>query len=100
MTLIMDAAVDTEKKIILITGATGYIGRRLVEILLDRSDLRAKVLVRNRHKLAASVVDKVEVIEGDTFNMTALQQATEGVDIALTPSIQWGRIGIFGNSTK
>lgn len=78
----MGAAVDIEQKTILITGATGYIGRRLVEVLQNRSDLRLRVLVRNRHKLAASVVDKVELVEGDTFNMTALQQATEGVDTA------------------
>ncbi|MGB3223173.1 MAG: SDR family oxidoreductase [Desulforhopalus sp.] len=82
MALIMGADVDIEQKTILITGATGYIGRRLVEVLQNRSDLRLRVLVRNRHKLAASVVDKVELVEGDTFNMTALQQATEGVDTA------------------
>ncbi|MGB3209538.1 MAG: SDR family oxidoreductase [Desulforhopalus sp.] len=72
----------TEKKMILITGATGYIGRRLVNSLQDRSDLRLRVLVRNRHKLVASVADKVDIVEGDTFSTDALRQATEGVDTA------------------
>lgn len=76
------AAVNIVKKTILITGATGYIGRRLVEELQNRDDLQLRVLVRNRQKLAASVVDKVEIVEGDTFNTTALQQATDGVDTA------------------
>ena len=76
-----DAAI-TEQKTILITGATGYIGRRLVAALQGRSDLRLRVLVRNRHKLAASVADKVDLVEGDTFDTAALQRATEGVDTA------------------
>jgi hypothetical protein len=31
-----------------------------------RSNLRLKLLVRNRHKLAVSVMERVEVVEGDT----------------------------------
>lgn len=70
------------QKIILITGATGYIGRRLVEALQHRKEFRLRVMVRNRHKLAAAVIDKVDIVEGDTFDPVALQQATRDVDTA------------------
>lgn len=70
------------KKKILITGATGYIGRRLKDRLLAREDIDIRLLVRNRGKLRASVVDRVEVVEGDTFQKKALEKALAGVDVA------------------
>lgn len=69
-------------KNILITGATGYIGRRLKDRLLTRPDLRIRLLVRNRNKLRASVLGRVEVVEGDTFQAKALEQALAGIDVA------------------
>jgi len=69
-------------KKILITGATGYIGRRLKECLLQRTDLAIRLLVRNRKKVRLSVVNKVEIVEGDTFNREALLQALQGIDVA------------------
>ena len=69
-------------KNILITGATGYIGRRLKERLLQRADLSIRLLVRNRKKVRSSVVNKVEIVEGDTFNREALLQALKGIDVA------------------
>jgi len=66
----------------LITGATGYIGRRLKDRLLERGDLSIRLLVRNKNKLRPSVLNKVEVVEGDTFNKGSLLKALEGVDVA------------------
>jgi len=40
-----------EKCKVLITGATGYIGRRLKDRLLKRPELALRLLVRNRHKV-------------------------------------------------
>lgn len=68
------------KKKILITGATGYIGRRLLYKLLKRNDLDIRVLVRNRNKLAVAVRDQVETIEGSTFDTKSLDLALQGVD--------------------
>lgn len=67
---------------ILVTGATGYIGRRLVARLLDHPDITVRVLVRNRYKLQAAVQDRVEIVEGDTFNEESLKQGLAGVDTA------------------
>lgn len=69
-------------KKILVTGATGYVGRRLEERLLDRSDLSVRVLVRNRNKVRASVLGRVEIVEGDTFDPAVLARALEGVHTA------------------
>lgn len=71
-----------DAKKVLLTGATGYIGRRLKEKLLSRDDLDLTLLVRNAAKVRASVQERVRVVEGDTFNAEALQQATQGVDTA------------------
>lgn len=67
---------------ILVTGATGYIGRRLVERLLERPDIEVRVLVRNRNKLQAAVIDRVTVVEGDTFQPQRLASALAGIDTA------------------
>jgi uncharacterized protein YbjT (DUF2867 family) len=67
---------------ILITGATGYIGRRLQERLLQRTDLAIRLLVRNRKKVRTSVAQQVEIVEGDTFNRDTLVQALQGRDVA------------------
>lgn len=73
---------DIRRSKILITGATGYIGRRLKERLLQRTDLSLRLLVRNRDKVRPDVLEKVEVIEGDTFNPIALEKAVRNIDVA------------------
>src|SRR6266699_1203603 len=63
---------------ILITGATGYIGRHLVSRLVDQGP---RCLVRNTSR-AASILpaDKVELVEGDTTQPASLEAAVRGVD--------------------
>jgi len=67
---------------ILITGATGYIGRRLTEKLLDRDDLSIRLLVRNKKKLSALVQSRADIAEGDTFTRDKLLAALQGIDTA------------------
>src|SRR5437899_13098575 len=63
---------------ILITGATGYIGRHLVSRLVDQGP---RCLVRNTSR-AASILpaDKVELVEGDTTQPASLEAAVQDVD--------------------
>lgn len=70
------------RKKILITGATGYIGRRLKTRLLENSTLDLRLLVRNRHKVNPQVLQKVEIVEGDTFHQEQLARAVAGIDTA------------------
>lgn len=67
---------------ILLTGADGYIGRRLKSILKDKSDIELRIFVRNKKRLSKDVLERFEVIEGDTFDKEALKKALCGVDTA------------------
>jgi uncharacterized protein YbjT (DUF2867 family) len=65
---------------LLITGATGYIGRHLAARLAANGE-RPRCLVRNKRR-AASILpaDKVELVEGDTTRPETLPAAVQGVD--------------------
>jgi uncharacterized protein YbjT (DUF2867 family) len=65
---------------ILITGATGYIGRHLVARMVAQGE-RPRILVRDV-KRAAEILpaDKVELVQGDTLDPKALKGAVQGVD--------------------
>ncbi|TVP75775.1 MAG: SDR family oxidoreductase [Gemmatimonadales bacterium] len=67
---------------ILVTGATGYIGGRLVPRLLDRGhDVR--VLVRDPRRLRGrSWQDRVEVVVGDLEDPASLEGIARGMDAA------------------
>ena len=65
----------------LVTGATGYIGRRLVPRLLD-AGLRVRALARNPDKLAeVPWRDDVEVVRGDLGDVESLTAAFDDVDV-------------------
>ena len=66
---------------ILLTGANGYIGRRLKQRLLGQ-DISLRLLVRNPKSLDAQIHQKAEVFQGDTFDSASLERALEGVDVA------------------
>ena len=61
---------------ILVTGATGYVGGRLVERLPAE---RIRVLARDRAKVTR---DDVEVAEGDVVSGEGLREALDGVKVA------------------
>ncbi len=71
------------KKRILITGATGYIGRRLKDRLLKDESLTLRLFVRNIDKVRETTKAKVkEIYEGDTFDKESLAKAVKDVDVA------------------
>ena len=70
------------KKTILITGATGYIGRRLKHRLLDKGSYNIRLFVRNRLKVQVAHINKVEIYEGTTFEIESLEKALISVDTA------------------
>ena len=67
---------------ILVTGATGYIGGRLVPRLVEEGR-RVRVLVRSRDRvLSRPWVEQVEVVVGDALDPQTLTEALTGVDTA------------------
>jgi uncharacterized protein YbjT (DUF2867 family)/uncharacterized protein YndB with AHSA1/START domain len=65
---------------VLVTGATGYIGGRLVPRLLEEGH-RVRVLVRDRRRIEGREwADRVEVVEGDLADAASLPRAFDGVD--------------------
>ncbi|MBC7724704.1 MAG: SDR family oxidoreductase [Burkholderiaceae bacterium] len=66
---------------ILVTGATGYIGGRLVPKLLEAGH-SVRVLVRNPAKmLDVPWVDQVEIVTGDLGDAPTLVPAVEGIEV-------------------
>ncbi|MBT5934519.1 SDR family oxidoreductase [Sulfurimonas sp.] len=63
---------------ILLTGANGYIGRRLKEKLLGE-DVSLRLLARNPKSMTSDI--KAEVFQGDSFDVGSLERALEGIDI-------------------
>ena len=64
---------------ILLTGATGYVGGRLLPVLLDEGhDVRC--LVRNPGK--ADLDPRAEIVQGDLLDPDGLEDALRGVDVA------------------
>jgi uncharacterized protein YbjT (DUF2867 family) len=67
-------------KLILVTGATGYIASRLIPRLLEHG-YRVRCLAREPRRLRGrSWSLSVEVVQGDVITPSTLAQALEGVD--------------------
>lgn len=74
-------SVDPGKPLILVTGATGYIGGRLVPKLLAAGH-RLRCLSRNPDRLAGRAWPGVEVVKGDVSDAVSLEAALQGVSEA------------------
>lgn len=70
-----------EKGIILVTGATGYVGGRLVPELLRRK-YKVRVMVRSYSKDYELRWPGAEIIQADALNRESLHKALKGVNTA------------------
>ena len=66
---------------ILLTGATGYVGGRLLP-LLESSDHTVRCMTRNPANLIGSVGEATEVVYGDAFDTESLHEALKGIHTA------------------
>jgi uncharacterized protein YbjT (DUF2867 family) len=68
---------------VLLTGSTGYIGRRLKHSLLNSDEkINLRLLVTDIRQVDENTASKVEIIEGNTFNPDALKESLRGIDTA------------------
>ena len=70
---------------VLLPGPTSYLGRRLMFKLLDRPEVRLRVLIMDRRSLGDAAEAIPEIVEGDPLDAEVLRRATEGIDVAFYP---------------
>ena len=66
---------------VLVTGATGYIGGRLVPVL-EASGVRLRCLARRPEALQSRVAPATEVVAGDLFDPASLDAALADIEVA------------------
>lgn len=77
----MTEAVATGVESILLTGASGYVGGRLLHVLENRG-YRVRCLARKPEWLASRVGNRTEVVHGDVRDTDSLKRAMEGITTA------------------
>ena len=66
---------------ILLTGATGYVGGRLLP-LLEAGDYQVRCLTRRPDALKSNVEEETDVVKGDVLDADSLVATMEGIDTA------------------
>lgn len=66
---------------ILVAGATGYIGGRLIP-LLEQQDMALRCLARNAAKLQSRAKATTQIVQGDVLDAASLRSAMQGVHTA------------------
>jgi uncharacterized protein YbjT (DUF2867 family) len=75
------STTNVERPRILLTGATGYVGGRLLKALEGRG-YRVRCLARRPEFLRARACAATEVAQGDVLDASSLTSALEGINIA------------------
>jgi len=75
----------TRKTSVLLAAPTSYLGRRLMRKLMERPEIRLRVLVADRRNLGVFIGAAPEIVEGDIFDDGVLRRAAEGIDVAYFP---------------
>ena len=65
---------------VLVTGATGFTGKRLTEILLQKG-YEVRVIIRNKSRFKIPKNGNLEIVIGDLKNITDVDIAVKDVQI-------------------
>lgn len=84
---------------ILLTGATGYIGGRLLR-RLEAAGYGVRCLARRPEVLQGTVADTTEVVQGDVLDRDSLDRACEGIEVAYYLVHSMGAAGSFEEADR
>jgi uncharacterized protein YbjT (DUF2867 family) len=84
---------------VLLTGATGYVGGRLLP-LLENGEWQVRCLARDPVRLRGRVKPATEVVAGDLLERTGLDDAMKGVDVAYYLVHSMGATGNFEDQDR
>jgi nucleoside-diphosphate-sugar epimerase len=77
---------------VLVTGATGFVGSHLLDLLVERGD-KVRILVRPSEDVKGLALTDVEVYRGDLADRTSLEVAVDGIDRVLHCAARTGPWG-------
>ena len=76
-----DETMGNDSRIVLLTGATGYVGGRLLK-LLEECGVQVRCLARRPEYLKEKVTGSTQVVGGDLLDQSSLDASMQGVDTA------------------
>ena len=83
-----------EQRLVLLTGATGYVGGRLLP-LLEKQGYRVRCLARRPAALEGEVAAETQIAEGNVLDRATLDAPMQGVDTAIYLVHSMGATGDF-----
>lgn len=85
--------------LILLTGASGYVGGRLLKLLEQRGH-RVRCLVRQPELLRGRTASSTEIVAGDVLDRESVEAALQGVDVAYYLIHSMGSSGSFEEADR
>ena len=94
-----NAGATSKPPLILLTGASGYVGGRLLR-LLENAGHSVRCLARHPEALAERAAPTTEVVRGDVLDPESLEAAMRGVDVAYYLVHSMGSKGSFEETDR
>ena len=88
-----------DNRLILLTGATGYVGGRLLK-MLELRGFRIRCMARNPEILIPRAGQSTEVVEGNVLDLNSLKVALKGVSVAYYLVHSMGSEGSFEENDR